>query len=105
MSKLDITIYDLFGEKGDSGYVLVDAKKINEYINLAKALETKYEALNKDVARYFELDCSSTEDGVFHYRFVKTSKLENETISECEIRLETEYESLFEKLSKVGKEE
>lgn len=29
MSKLDITIYDLFGEKGDSGYVLVDAKKIN----------------------------------------------------------------------------
>lgn len=79
--------------------------ELTEKIETIRTYITQQEQFAKDVSRYFELDCSLTEDGVFHHRFVKTSKLENETISECEIRLETEYESLFEKLSKVGKEE
>lgn len=55
MNKLDITIYDLFGEKNDSGYVLVDIKKTAEYINLAKTLEAEHEALKLKHAKVTEL--------------------------------------------------
>ena len=66
---------------------------------------TKFEELKRDIARYFELDCSLTRDGVFHYSFLQTSKLENETIQKWEARVDNEFSELKEKLSKVGKEE
>ncbi len=72
---------------------------------LVKQALTELEELKRDIARYFELDCSLTRDGVFHYSFLQTSKLENETIQKCENRLEDEFSELKEKLSKVGKEE
>ena len=66
--------------------------------------EKELEELKRDVKRYFELDFNLTRDGVFHYSFLQTSKLENETIQECETRLDNEFDELKEKLSKAGKE-
>ena len=81
------------------------AKK-RDFIAYENWLESEKELneLTRNVARYFELDFNLTRDGVFHYSFLQTSKLENETIQECETRLDDEFNELKEKLSKVGKE-
>ena len=68
-------------------------KTLNDYI-------TQQEQFAKDVARYFELNTNLTIEGVFLYSFLQSSKQEDETILECETRLETEYEMIYEKLTK-----
>ena len=76
-----------------------------KYLNKERTLEMwdyieKNKQFAKDVARYFELNTNLTIEGVFLYSFLQSSKQEDETILECETRLETEYEMIYEKLTK-----
>lgn len=84
----------------DERYSLPILSDFDDAVLVVRQALNELEELKKDVARYFELESSSTRDGVFHYRFLQTSKLENETIQECETRLETEYGTLYEKITK-----
>lgn len=91
MSKLDITIYALFGEKNDSGYVLVDAKKTNEYINLAKSIESELEE--------FKLKHTKTTELLglyrnFQYHVYSGNVSPRDRLNEKILKLEKELEEL-----------
>lgn len=66
---------------------------------------SQQEQFSRDVTRYFELYFCLSDNDIFHHKFMQMSKLENETMTECKIRLDNEINTLLQKLSKVGKEE
>ena len=71
----------------------VEDWEIGIYIKQQEQLQAEHEALKRDVARYFELDKQFYE-GFF-------DEIDNEQLT----LIEQEVTNLFEKLSKVGKEE
>lgn len=76
-----------------------------DYIKQQEKLQTEYEALKKDVARYVELDFFHIAPYRFKKKYANENKLIGETVKESISRLDNEWLTFIQKLKKVGNEE